>query len=102
MPCNQLVSATAPMRPGNRRVIVRDGVARLESGALAPAGRPRPAGPTRTGQCADVGPVRAPRGAWFGLSLSVAAGASRLSARLLGLDRRRATLAVGADTDICL
>ena len=40
--------------------------------------------------------------AWFGLSLSVAAGASRMSARLPGLDRRRATLAVGAETDICL
>jgi N-acetylglucosamine-6-phosphate deacetylase len=80
----------AYVRPGNRRVIVRDGVVRLESGALA-------------GSVLTLDRSVRHAAAWFGLSLSLAAGlASRLSARLLDLEERRGTLAVGADADIVL
>ncbi len=78
------------VRPGNRRVIVEGGVVRLESGALA-------------GSVLTLDQAVRNASAWLGLPLHAAARlASGLTARLLGLGRRKGTLEIGADADICL
>jgi N-acetylglucosamine-6-phosphate deacetylase len=78
------------VRPGNRHVVVRDGVVRLESGALA-------------GSVLTLDQAVRHAAAWFCLSFGNAAElANGLAVRLLGLDGRKGTLAVGADADICL
>jgi N-acetylglucosamine-6-phosphate deacetylase len=77
------------VRPGDRRVTVRDGMVRLDSGALA--------GSVLTLDQAVRNATR-----WLGLGLGAAAQlAGGLAARVLGLNEQPA-LAVGADADICL
>ena len=74
------------VRPGGREVVVRDGQARLSSGALA--------GSVLTIDCAVRHAAR-----WFNLPIAEAASLARqCSARLLDQD---VELAVGAPADLC-
>jgi N-acetylglucosamine-6-phosphate deacetylase len=76
------------IRPGNRKVIVKDGAARLESGALAGSALTQDRAVVNAGEMLDLSPAAA-------LSL-----AGQTAAGSLGLGASKGTLAPGMDADI--
>jgi uncharacterized phosphosugar-binding protein len=75
------------IRPGNRKIIVKNGTARLESGALA-------------GSVLSLNQAVANAQRFMGISLPVAlALATRVAAESVGLHGRKGSLAAGKDAD---